>query len=197
MSQIDIVATTKPVVEAFEMLGIPYSIGGSVASSTYGIARATMDVDIIAAIQLEHVGALVEQLRAAYYIDANMMTNAINRQSSFNLIHLETMWKVDIFILKDAPYYQAALQRRRIDTIENDPSATEFYFVTAEDIILSKLDWYRMGGGISQRQWKDVLGILKVQNQLLDFTYLEQWAASLQLSDLLQQAFDDAGVTSA
>jgi len=196
MNQIDIVATTKPVVEAFERLGIPYSIGGSVASSTYGIARATMDVDIVAAIQLEHVGILVEQLHTTYYIDPDMMINAINQQSSFNLIHLETMWKVDIFILKDAPYYRTALQRRRKDTIENDPSATEFYFITAEDIILSKLDWYRMGGGISQRQWKDVLGILKIQQQSLDMPYLEQWATSLKLSDLLHQAFTDAGITS-
>ena len=152
---------------------------------------------MVAAIKLEHVNALVEQLRATYYIDAGMMRDAINRQSSFNLIHLETAWKVDIFVLKDAPYYRTALQRRRIDTIADDPSATEFYFITAEDIVLSKLDWYRMGGGVSQRQWKDVLGILKMQKGLLDIAYLEQWAVTLQLFNLLQQAFEDAGLTRA
>ncbi|MCP4427305.1 MAG: hypothetical protein GY803_22685 [Chloroflexi bacterium] len=194
MNQSDIVAATKPVVEAFEKLNIAYYIGGSVASSTYGMARATMDVDMIAAIKPHHVGALVQQLESAYYIDADMALNAINRQSSFNLIHLETMLKVDIFILKDGPYHRAALQRRRQDTLDEAPQKTEFYFVSAEDIILSKLDWYRMSGGVSDRQWNDVLGVLKVQKQSLDMAYLEHWAAKLQLDDFLQRAFDDAGI---
>lgn len=193
MSQSDIVIATKPVAKAFEALHIPYYICVSVASSAYGIARATMDVDMVAAIKPQHVGALVQQLESTYYIDAEMILDAINRQSSFNLIHLETMLKVDIFALKNEPYHHTTLQRCRKDTLE-EQDATEFYFVSAEDIILSKLDWYRMGGGVSERQWNDVLGVLKVQKQLLDIAYLEHWAARLQLADLLQRAFDEAGL---
>lgn len=194
MNQSDIVAATKPVVEAFEALNIAYYIGGSVASSAYGIARATMDVDMVAAIKPQHVSALVQQLEATYYIDADMMLDAINLQSCFNLVHLETMLKVDIFVLKNEPYHHTALQRRRKDTIDEEQDPTEFYFASAEDIILSKLDWYRMSGGVSELQWNDVLGVLRVQKQLLDITYLEHWAAKLQLADFLQRAFDEASI---
>lgn len=194
MTQSDIIVATKPVVQAFEALHIPYYICGSVASSAYGIARATMDVDMVAAIKPQHVGALVQQLEATYYIDADMILDAINRQFSFNLIHLETMLKVDVFVLKNEPYHHTTLQRRRKDALDEEQGTTEFYFVSAEDVILSKLDWYRMGGGVSERQWNDVLGVLKVQRQLLDIVYLEHWAAELQLADFLQRAFDEAGI---
>jgi len=192
----DIVVAIKPVVKAFEALHIAYYIGGSVASSACGIARATMDVDMVAAIKPQHIGALVQRLEAAYYIDADMILDAINRQSCFNLIHLETMLKVDVFVLKNEPYHHIMLQRRRKDTLDENQDPTEFYFASAEDIILSKLDWYRMSGGVSDRQWNDVLGVLKVQKQLLDIAYLEHWAAKLQLADLLQRAFDEAGMES-
>ncbi len=123
-----------------------------------------------------------------------MILGAIKRQSSFNLIHLDTMLKIDVFVLKDAPYHHIALQRRRKDTLDDEQDTPEFYFVSAEDIILSKLDWYRISDGVSERQWNDVLGVLKVQKQLLDIAYLEQWAANLQLADLLHRAFDEAGI---
>ena len=194
MNPSDIVVTIKPVVQAFEVLDIAYYIGGSIASSAYGIARATMDVDMVAAIQPQHVGAIVRQLETTYYIDADMILDAIDQRSSFNLIHLETMLKVDIFILKNEPYHHTALQRRRKETIDEEQDPTEFYFVSAEDIVLNKLDWYHMSGGVSERQWNDVLGVLKVQKQLLDIAYLEHWAAKLKLVDFLQRAFDEAGI---
>lgn len=194
MPQADIVIAIKPVVKAFDALNIAYYIGGSVASSAYGIARATMDVDMVAVIEAHHVSALVQQLEATYYIDADMIFDAITRQSSFNLIHLETMLKVDVFILKSHPYHRTTLQRRRKDTLDEDPDSPEFYFASVEDIILSKLDWYRMSGEASERQWRDVLGMLKVQNKLLDMAYLKHWAAELQLVALLQQAFGEAGL---
>jgi len=151
---------------------------------------------MVAAIKPQHIGALVQRLKATYYIDADMILDAINRQSCFNLIHLETMLKVDVFVLKNEPYHHITLQRRRKDTLDENQDPTEFYFASAEDIILSKLDWYRMSDGVSDRQWNDVLGVLKVQKQLLDIAYLEHWAAKLQLADLLQRAFDEAGMES-
>ena len=194
LNQSEIVATIRPVIEAFDKLGIAYSIGGSVASSSYGIARATMDVDIVADIRTVHASRLVEWLSMIYYIDEDMILNAISRQSSFNLIHLETMIKVDVFILKNEPYHQTAHQRRRQDTLEDSPDTPQFYFVSAEDIVLSKLDWYRLTGETSERQWGDVLGVLKVQDALLDQAYLEHWASVLRLSPLLHKALSDAGL---
>ena len=106
MPPVDIIAAIKPVVEAFKSLNIAYYIGGSIASSAYGIARATMDVDMVAAIKPHHIDLLVQQLESTYYIDAQMIRDAIARQASFNLVHLETMLKVDVLILKDEPYHR-------------------------------------------------------------------------------------------
>lgn len=192
MKKPDILLALDPVVKAFEKIGVPYYISGSVASSAYGIARATLDVDLVTDLRTQHVNSLTEILESDYYIDKEMILDAIKRSSSFNLIHLETMLKVDIFITKDRPYNKMAFQRKRKDTLDEEQGAAEFYFASPEDIILNKLEWFRMGGEVSERQWHDVLGIMKVQGDLVDKEYLRNWAAELGISDLLEQAFRDA-----
>lgn len=102
MSTPDIFQALEPVIQAFEMLGIDYQIGGSIASSAYGIARATLDVDLVADLREQHIRPFVEHLSAAYYMDEDRVRDAVARQSSFNLIHLESMFKVDVFVLKSA-----------------------------------------------------------------------------------------------
>jgi len=192
MKKPDILAALDPVVKVFEKIGISYYLGGSVASSAYGIARATLDVDLVADLSAQHVNPLTEMLKSDYYIDKEMILDAIKRHSSFNLIHLETMLKVDIFIIKDRPYDGVAFQRKRKDTLDEEQGAAEFYLASPEDIILNKLEWFQMGGKVSERQWHDVLGIMKVQRELMDKEYLRRWAAELGISDLLEQAFRDA-----
>lgn len=192
MKKPDILAALDPVVKVFEKIGISYYLGGSVASSAYGIARATLDVDLVADLSAQHVNPLTEMLKSDYYIDKEMILDAIKRRSSFNLIHLETMLKVDIFIIKDRPYDGVAFQRKRKDTLDEEQGAAEFYFASPEDIILNKLEWFQMGGKVSERQWHDVLGIMKVQSELMDKEYLRHWAKKLGISDLLEQAFRDA-----
>lgn len=194
MKNPDVLAAIEPVIKAFEKLGVLYYIGGSVASSAYGIARATLDVDLVSDLKPHHVLPLVEMLESAYYIDEEMILDAIHRRSSFNLIHLDTMLKVDIFIVKDRLYHREALRRKRKDTLDEEQGAAEFYLASPEDIILNKLEWFRMGGNVSERQWLDVLGVLKVQEDLLDMEYLRHWAAELRLTDLLKQAIREAGV---
>jgi hypothetical protein len=194
MQKSDIVLALKPVIQAFEQLSIPYYIGGSIASSVYGLARATMDVDLVADLALGQVSSLAERLREGYYLDEPMIRDAICRCSSFNLIHLETMMKVDVFVPKKDPYHQAAVARKRQDRlVEEDPDST-FYLSSPEDIILSKLRWYEMGGRVSERQWLDILGVIKVQGDSLDRRYLATWAKIAGLFDLLEQAFADAGI---
>jgi hypothetical protein len=194
MKRTDIIAALDIVIDCFEKLGIEYCIGGSVASSVYGIARATMDVDVVADIKINHVNNLVKALEKKYYIETDMITNAIHEKTSFNLIHLDTMLKIDIFILKNQPYDSEAFAKRMPDILDEE-NPRRFYLYSPEDVILNKLQWYQAGGRVSEQQRKDVLGILKVQGKRLDLQYLKHWASKLELSDLLNNSFNDAGLT--
>ena len=189
----DILLAVQPVIQAFEKLSIPYYIGGSIASSVYGMARATLDVDIVADLKINHIALFKQFLEHQYYIDEDMIAEAIRTNSSFNLIHLETMIKIDVFMHKDQPYPLEALQRIRKDTLE-ETANIEFYFSSPEDIIISKLQWYKLGGLVSERQWLDVSGVIKVQGDSLDKKYLKGWSRKLGLSSLLKEAFDAADV---
>jgi len=194
MKNTDILSALQPVVNALEKFSIPYYIGGSIASSIYGMARATMDIDIVADVKLHHISLLKHELETSYYIDEDMIKEAIQNISSFNLIHLETAIKIDVFILKDIPYHQNALERKIKDTFEDDDIKTEFYFSSSEDIIISKLQWYELGGKISERQWLDVIGVIKIQGDFLDKNYLKVWAKKLGIFELLKNAFNDAEI---
>ena len=188
MKKSEIQEALKPIVKIFEELGISYYIGGSVASSVYGIARATMDIDLVSNLNQTHINLLVQKLKHLYFIDENMILDAIKTNSSFNIIYLETMMKIDIFILRGKKYYKKAFERRRKDFISDEPDSIQVYLCSAEDTILNKLEWYKSGGCISERQWKDILGVIKVQGDLLDKEYLTNWSKELGVSELLEKA---------
>jgi hypothetical protein len=190
----DILAAITPIVEALEELGVPCHIGGSVASSLYGLPRLTIDVDLVADLRMGHVQPLVKRLQAPYYIDEDMVRDAINRRSSFNIIHQDTILKVDVFIPKTRLFDQEELRRVQSKVLEG--SDRTFFVASPEGTILNKLEWYRMGGEVSDRQWNDILGVLKVQGTHLDMHYLQKWAASLNVTDLLERALVDAGLKS-
>jgi hypothetical protein len=179
------------VTQTLERLGIPYAVGGSLASSLHGVMRSTLDVDIVADMQPEHIQPLVEALSKEFYADDEMMRDAIEHQSSFNLIHYETAFKVDIFIRKSRAFDQMQLDRRRLSVIASDPEES-VYVTSPEDTILAKLEWYRMGGEVSDRQWRDIIGVLKTRAGELDLDYLHTWAAELHVRDLLERALGQA-----
>ncbi len=189
----DWVPVLQPVIHAFDGLGVLYQVGGSLASSAWGLPRSTQDADLVADLQLQHVEPLVAQLLDSYYVDASMIREAIVQQSSFNLLHLATMLKVDVFIPKRSAFDEVAFQRARPQWLDA-PQSEQVLFTSPEDIILHKLVWYRSGGEVSERQWLDVLGVLKVQAEDLDVTYLRDWAARLGVSELLARTWQEAGL---
>ena len=189
----DLLSALQPVAEAFDALGIPYLLGGSVASSLYGMPRSTADADLVAAVEEKHADPLAELLSPSYYVDADMIRDAVARRGMFNVVHSGTALKVDVYVLKADPWDQEAFRRRRGDKLSDAPDAKSFSVGSAEDILLHKLVWYRAGGEVSERQWGDVLGILRVQRTALDTGYLDRWAPILGVADLLARARSEAG----
>jgi hypothetical protein len=184
------VQITQRIVRELEDLKIQYYIVGSLASSLHGIPRATQDVDIIADISFQHIPKLVNALKEEFYIDGDMIKEAIQRRKSFNLIHYETMFKADIFIPKLDTAAQEEMDRRQQYQV-SDSSQNLLYLASAEDIILNKLQWFQMGGGVSERQWNDVLGVIQIQHKTLDRSYLERAAQQRGVADLLEKVFNE------
>ncbi len=193
MSAPELLAALGPLVDVFERLGVAYEIGGSLASSAHGVARATLDVDLVADLRPEHAAALVAALQGAYYVDRGRVDDAILRRRSFNAIHLATMLKLDVFARGRRAYDAERARRAREDSLEDRPGARRFWITSAEDIVLAKLEWFRAGGGVSERQWSDVRGVLRAQGPALDLVYLRRWAAELHVLDLLERALAEAG----
>jgi len=182
-----------PVIEALTALHVPYYVGGSIASSVTGVARATLDADLVAALQGEHAEPLATMLSQYYYVDVEMIQQAIRRCSSFNVIHLATMFKIDVFVPEDTPFARANMQRR---VALHVPEAGRFLHICApEDIVLHKLIWYQAGGGVSDRQWYDLQGVLRLQAPGLDLAYLQRWAVELGVAALLRRAMEEAGLS--
>jgi hypothetical protein len=184
-----------PVVEALVALNVPYYVGGSVASSVTGVARATLDADLVAALRPEHAEPLAALLLPHYYVDVEMMQNAVRRSSSFNVIHLATMFKVDIFVPQDTPFARENMRRRL--ALEVPEIGRTLYICAPEDIVLHKLLWYAAGSGVSDRQWYDLQGVLRLQAHGLDLAYLWHWGAILEVGVLLRRALDEAGLSGA
>jgi hypothetical protein len=191
MTESDLVAALAPVAEALQALGVRYYIGGSLASSAHGIARASLDVDVVAELELGHVDAFAASLAGAYYTPVDQMRAAVDERRSFNLIHLMTMFKVDVFISKGRPFDRQAADRARPQPISEASNAPLLPVASPEDTVLAKLEWFRLGGETSERQWWDVIGVLKVAPNA-DVEYLRRWAQSLGVADLLERAIAQA-----
>ncbi|MDD5308614.1 MAG: hypothetical protein PHU25_14950 [Deltaproteobacteria bacterium] len=187
------IEVTLLVTEALEKVGVPHVVGGSLASSLHGIPRATQDVDIVADIRPAHVDRFVAALEDGFFVDADMIRDAIRRRACFNVIHLKTMFKVDVFVFDRSPLSAEEMKRKETYAISEDPPR-RLALATAEDIVLQKLKWYRLGDGVSDRQWGDVQGVLKVRGPRLDRGYLQRWAAELGVADLLERALKEAGL---
>jgi hypothetical protein len=192
MNEISDIEVLKDFTDILERLGISYAIGGSMASSIYGMVRFTQDADITVVPFENQADQLYQLLRHRYYISKAAMNAALMQRGSFNVIHLESAFKIDLFICKDTAFEKQLILRRKLLRF-SDSVDKNFAVVSPEDIVLLKLRWYRDGGQTSQRQWQDVLEILAVQKKNLDFEYLNRWAAVLGINELLQKAVNSIG----
>lgn len=188
----DAIKVVVPVVDVLEHLQVPYHIGGSLAGAVYGMPRGSADVDLVAELRPEHVDPFVAQLQDDYYVARDSVFEAIRRRTSFNLIHTSTMMKVDVFCPEAVSFAVQEQARARRETLEVEANARVFLVKAPEDLILRKLHWYRAGGESSERQWSDVVGLLKVQSAQLDRDYLAIWAGELEVRDLLDRACTEA-----
>jgi hypothetical protein len=184
------VAVLQEVVAVLDRLGISYAVGGSWASSLFGKPRLTHDADLTVEPFWGKEAAFCASFGENYYVSLPMIQDALHHRSSFNLIHWSSGFKVDLFVRKDRPFDVSAMARRRPHSLAEGLS---LILVSPEDVILLKLEWYRLGGETSERQLEDVRGILQVQAGKLDRAYLDHWAADLGVSDLLQRARQETG----
>lgn len=191
------------VTQELEAQEIPYFVGGSLAAIVHGEYRATRDVDIVVDLHRQHISTLVQAWENAFYVQAEDIWEAIQsavrartdarHRATFNLIHFDTGFKVDIFVYSGRPFEAAQLARRAAEVVATEPERT-VYIASAEDTVLAKLEWYRLGGEVSDQQWRDITAVLKVQTTALDRDYLSRWAYVLGISDLLTRALADAGL---
>jgi len=175
------------VAELLERLGIPYHVGGSVASSAHGMYRASAGIDLVIDPTDEQLEALARELEAEFYVNRSAMAEALSNRSTFNAIHDQTSFKLEFFIKGTAPFDAEEL-RRSIRQAVGDERGRTVLLKSPEDTVLRKLEWFRGGGEVSERQWGDVLSILAAARETLDEEHLDRWSKELGVQDLLDRA---------
>src|SRR6266550_175269 len=177
-------AVLSLIASVLDQQRITYVLVGSLASSLHGMYRSTADIDIVADVKSDQVIPLLAALQRDFYVDEHAVREAIERRQSFNAIHFDSVFKIDIFIPKSDEFSRKQIERRELRQLAPDLEQM-IYVATAEDTILAKLRWYNSGGQVSTNQWTDVVGIIGVSSSKLEHDYLYQWADRLGLRDLL------------
>lgn len=188
----DILAALAPVVAAFDGLGVRHYIGGSVASTMHGAIRSTMDVDVICDLRADQVEAFLVAFGADVYVSQAAVRQAVEKRSCFNVIHLPTAYKVDVFVSRGRPFDVAAMERA-IPLPLAAGRETTVPVATPEDSIVAKLEWFRLGDETSERQWQDVSRLVALHGDVLDLAYMRRMAESVAVADLLDRLLRSTG----
>jgi hypothetical protein len=173
----------KRVIDALDAAGVEHMVAGSFASTFHGVPRTTQDIDLVIDPSASALDEFVQALDPArYYVDAETARDAFRRRSLFNVIDMATGWKIDLIMRKQRPFSEMEFSRRAPAQLAGTP----VFIATAEDTIIAKLEWAKLSGG-SERQLRDVQGIMQVRGTVLDTTYIDTWVAALGLDDLWRQ----------
>lgn len=175
---------TRDCIRRLNDSGIAYMITGSTAGNRWGVPRSTHDVDVVVQFSPPEVPKVVAAFESEYFIQEISVRSIFRPPHQFNAIDNESGGKIDFWLLAQSPYEQQAFRRRRQEWILGEPA----YVATAEDVILSKLRWCKLSH--SDRQLDDVAGIVAVQGETLDQSYLRRWAKEIGVEDTLEKAFD-------
>lgn len=168
----------RKITVALEANGIPYMLTGSIASSMYGVPRATNDIDIVIAPTREQLLSMVQLFhRVGLAVDREAAVAALRKKTQFNVIDFPRGLKVDLILRKDREFSVAEFDRRETHEVEG----IRVTIATPEDVLLAKLEWARIGD--SERQLIDAAGIIKMQGDTLDFSYIERWVEQLGLEE--------------
>jgi len=186
----DLVEALKPVVLSLKELSIPHYVGGSVDSSFHGATRSTMDVDLVCELTEDKVTPFVGRFTKDFYISETAIREAVRRKSCFNLVHLPTSFKVDIFVSRGRPFDLEAMRRANLEVL-GDTSNVSVPIATVEDSIVSKLEWFRLTNETSERQWNDVSRLIRLSGETADLCYLRKAADSVGVRDLLERLLSD------
>lgn len=189
----ELIQALDPVLRELDRLHVSYYVGGSVASTFHGAARSTLDVDLMAELNESTTLSLLQKLQADYYSSQAAALDAVRRSSCFNLLHFETSFKVDIFVSRGREFDNEVLARAKQDMLGTDLQISA-RIASVEDVILLKLEWFRLGNDASERQWNDVTEVATLHGPCLDRAYLKKWAEELGVPDLLDRLLIETGI---
>jgi hypothetical protein len=190
LAQLDeLIEALSPVVSALRALGVRHYVVGSVASSFHGASRTTMDVDLVCELKDTHIPTFLQSVGADYYASESAIRDAVQRKSCFNLIHLRTSFKVDIFVSRERLFDREAMRRASLERL-GEHRFVEVPIISVEDSIISKLEWYRLTDETSERQLDDARRLLDLCGSNVDRDYLRASAASVGVADLLGGLID-------
>jgi hypothetical protein len=187
----DVIGVALQCAEAFEKAGVGYFLGGSLASSLQGEPRATNDIDFVVELRANQIPPLVLVLGADFDVDEESLREAAVRRSSWNIFHLPSVTKVDLFMLRQGDFDASEFSRRRRVVLTDDGQG--LFIKSPEDSVLRKLLWFRDGGETSSTQWRDIVQLLRLGAGQLDMSYLHAWAGKLGIEPLLDRALNTAG----
>lgn len=181
--------TIRDVLRALKAAGVPYMVTGSFASSVHGAPRTTQDVDVVIAPSRASLLELIDQFPPTdYYVSREMALEALQAEGLFNVIDLNSGWKIDFILRKSRPFSLEEFARRRPFEL----LGSTLDIASAEDVVIAKLEWAREGE--SERQIEDVAGILRTQGTDLDLSYIERWIVELALAEEWSRARKRAGL---